>query len=45
MKWTVFDEPIELSAEQIASYEAVYDDNDRPLQGLNGRELLLVGGP
>ena len=45
VKWAVFDEPIELSAEQIASYEAVYDDNNRPLQELNGRELLLAGGP
>ena len=45
VNWTVFDQPIELSADQIAGYAAVYDDNDRPLQALNGLELLLVGGP
>lgn len=42
VRWTVFAEPIELSKEQIAAFEAAYDHNNRPLQPLNGRELLLV---
>jgi carbonic anhydrase len=38
--WHVFKEPIELSAKQLARYTAVYEDNNRPLQPLNGREPL-----
>ena len=39
--WSVYEQPIELSAEQIADYRAVYDNNNRPVQPLDGRELLL----
>ena len=42
VRWTVFNEPIELSKEQIAAFTAAYDHNNRPLQPLNGRDLLLV---
>jgi carbonic anhydrase len=42
VQWTVFNEPIELSADQIAGFAAVTDNNSRPLQPLNGRELLLI---
>jgi carbonic anhydrase len=42
VRWTVFNEPIEMSKEQIAAFTAAYDHNNRPLQPLNGRELRLV---
>jgi carbonic anhydrase len=41
VSWYVYSEPIELSADQIAAYRTVYDDNDRPLQKLNGRTVLV----
>lgn len=39
VRWNVFRRPIQLSRKQIASYTAVYDDNNRPVQRLNGRPL------
>jgi carbonic anhydrase len=45
VKWTVFDQPIELSTDQIATHMAVFDGNNRPLQPLNGRGVLLVEEP
>jgi carbonic anhydrase len=41
VSWNVLAEPIEMSAEQIDRYTAVYDDTDRPLQPLAGRELRV----
>jgi carbonic anhydrase len=38
--WTVFSEPVEMSAEQIASFTSAYDSNARPVQPLGDRELL-----
>lgn len=40
VSWNVFRDPIELSASQIASLREFYDGNNRPVQPLNGRELL-----
>jgi carbonic anhydrase len=39
--WNVYEQPIEMSAEQIDAYTSIYGDNRRPLQPLNGRELTL----
>jgi carbonic anhydrase len=39
VSWTVFRQPIELSAEQIDSYTRIYDDTNRPLQPPNGRAV------
>ena len=41
VRWSVFKRPIELSAPQIAAFIGVYDHNNRPVQPLNGRELLV----
>jgi carbonic anhydrase len=41
VRWFVLAEPIELSAEQIAEFSAIYDDNNRPTQPLRGRSLVL----
>lgn len=41
--WTVFAEPIEMSAEQIEAFTNAYDANARPVQALGGRELAFGG--
>jgi len=38
--WVVFSEPIELSADQIAAFAALYPANNRPLQPRNRRFIL-----
>jgi carbonic anhydrase len=38
--WTVYQQPIEASSEQLTELATAYDDNARPLQPLNGRELI-----
>jgi carbonic anhydrase len=39
--WTVFAEPIEMSAKQIAAFTAAYEGNARPVQPLGARELAF----
>jgi carbonic anhydrase len=39
--WTVFAEPIEMSADQIAAFTAAYDATARPVQPLGERELAF----
>lgn len=41
VKWNVLTTPIELSGGQISAFKAVVGDNNRPVQPLNERELLL----
>lgn len=41
VKWNVLTAPIELSEEQIDAFKAVVHANNRPVQPLNERELLL----
>jgi carbonic anhydrase len=41
VKWFVLTAPIELSELQIAAFEAIFHDNNRPIQPMNGRELLV----
>ena len=40
VKWIVLTTPIEMSEAQIAAFKAIIHDNNRPVQPLNGRELL-----
>ena len=40
VKWFVLKSPIEMSEAQIAAFRAIIDNNNRPVQPLNGRELL-----
>lgn len=40
VRWIVFRQPIELSADQIARFTDVYSDNARPVQPLNGRRVV-----
>jgi carbonic anhydrase len=42
VSWFVMATPVELSAEQIAAFRALYDHNYRPVQPLNGRAFLLT---
>ena len=41
VKWFVMTTPIEMSQSQIAAFKAIFDGNNRPVQPLNGRELLV----
>ena len=41
VKWFVLTTPIELSEAQIASFTAIVHGNNRPVQPLNGRQLLV----
>lgn len=40
VKWYVLKTPIEASPSQIAAFAKIYPDNARPVQPLNGREIL-----
>lgn len=39
VKWTVLEQPIELSSEQIQAFGAVFPDDHRPIQPLNNRTV------
>lgn len=41
IKWFVLTTPIEMSQSQIAAFRAIMSGNNRPVQPLNGRELLV----
>ena len=41
VKWIVLTTPVEISESQIAAFKAIIHGNNRPVQPLNGRELLL----
>ena len=41
VKWFVLTTPIEMSESQIAAFKAIMFGNNRPVQPLNGRELLV----
>ena len=47
VKWIVLTTPVEMSESQIAAFKAIIHGNNRPVQPLNGRELLLdvTGAP
>lgn len=40
VRWLLLDKPVELAAEQIAAFTAIYDGNARPTQPLGARDLL-----
>ena len=41
VRWHVLTTPITMSADQIAMFTGIYDRNNRPVQALNARELVL----
>jgi carbonic anhydrase len=45
VKWNVMSDAITMSAEQIAAFTGAYADNSRPVQALNGREVLIDSTP
>ena len=45
VKWFVFTTLVEVSDTQLAAFEAVLGKNNRPVQPLNDRELLIGMGP
>lgn len=40
VKWIVFEQPIEMSKEQIQEFQQIFPDNHRPVQSLNEREII-----
>ncbi len=44
VRWLVLAEPVALSAEQLATFGALYDHNVRPVQPLNNRDLFTNAG-
>jgi carbonic anhydrase len=40
VRWWVLDQPVAISSDQVARFAALFPDNSRPLQPLNGRKLL-----
>lgn len=40
VSWFVMDHPVELSADQIAALETVFEGNNRPVQPINERSLI-----
>ncbi|MFS0577066.1 carbonic anhydrase family protein [Sporosarcina sp. 179-K 3D1 HS] len=40
VQWIVFENPIEMSKEQIQAYRQIFPGNQRPVQGLNEREII-----
>ena len=41
VKWIMLTTPVEMSESQIAAFKAIIHGNNRPVQPLNGRELLI----
>lgn len=41
VKWIVLTTPIEMSEAQIAAFKSIMHGNNRPVQPLNGREVLI----
>ena len=44
VRWLLLDQPLELSAQQIAAFTAIYAGNARPTQPIGQRDLLLDSG-
>lgn len=40
VNWHILTQPIELSADQLATFRAIHDGTNRPIQPMNGREFL-----
>ncbi|WP_053364919.1 carbonic anhydrase [Bacillus sp. FJAT-27245] len=40
VNWIVFEEPIEMSKEQLKKFQDIFPDNHRPVQPLNEREII-----
>ncbi len=42
VKWFVMEKPIEVSAAQVEQFSKYYSMNARPVQPLNGREIVYI---
>ena len=40
VEWIIFEQPIEMSKEQIKAFQQIFADNHRPVQPLNEREII-----
>lgn len=41
VKWIIFEQPIEMSKEQVQGFQQIFPDNHRPVQPLNEREIIM----
>lgn len=42
IKWFLYQKPIEMSQDQIEQFQNIFPDNHRPIQPLNGREIVPI---
>ncbi|MGE7918160.1 carbonic anhydrase [Viridibacillus sp. NPDC093762] len=42
VKWSIMEQPIEMSKEQINAFKAIFSNNNRPVQPLNNRKVLKM---
>lgn len=40
VKWTVLEQPIEMSKEQVEAFGKLFPDNHRPVQTINNRSII-----
>lgn len=40
VNWIVYGEAVSVSSDQLKDFQQIYDDNHRPVQPLNGREVI-----
>ncbi|WP_156847950.1 carbonic anhydrase [Marinococcus halotolerans] len=40
VNWIVYEEPVSVSSDQLEDFQQIYDDNHRPVQPLNEREVI-----
>jgi len=45
VSWMLFKYPVELSAKQIDAFKSAYSGNNRPLQLVGDREIMLDTTP
>jgi carbonic anhydrase len=38
--WIIFEQPIEMSEEQVQAFKGIFSENNRPVQPLNEREII-----
>lgn len=45
VRWNVLSDPVEASAEQLKAFQALYKGNNRPLQPVNNRTVVVDADP
>lgn len=40
VRWVVYEQPVSLTSSQLENFQQIFEDNHRPVQPLNGREVI-----